>query len=248
MKKILFLDESGDHNLAITDPQHPIFVLGGVVASESYALGEMTDRLNNFKQELFGTTKITLHTADFTRQKNGFERMKEREFCEKFYDKLNKLIAELDIVILACAIKKEHHLAKYGIDALDPYHLSLRVLVERFCFELKEESSSGSGKIIAEGREAILDRKLDLAWLELKISGTNFIQAIDINKKIDNLIIKKKNDGLAGLEIADAIVTPIARNLLGRKSRINIDVIKQKMRKDEFGEVSGYGLVILPKK
>ncbi len=49
MKKILFLDESGDHNLAITDPQHPIFVLGGVVVNESYALGEMTDRLNNFK-------------------------------------------------------------------------------------------------------------------------------------------------------------------------------------------------------
>lgn len=35
---------------------------------------------------------------------------------------------------------------------------------------------------------------------------------------------------------------------VGRKSRINIDIIKQKMRKDSFGEVAGYGLVILPKK
>ena len=72
-------------------------------------------------------------------------------------------------------------------------------------------------------------------------------QAI-INEKIDNLIIKKKNDGLAGLEIADAVVTPIARRLLNRKSRIDIDVIKQKMRKDRSGEVLGYGLVILQKK
>lgn len=74
------------------------------------------------------------------------------------------------------------------------------------------------------------------------------MQAVDINEKIDSLVIKKKNDGLAGLEIADAIVTPIARRILGRKSRIDVDVIKQKMRKDGFGDVAGYGLVILPKK
>jgi hypothetical protein len=38
--KMLFLDESGDHNLAIIDPQYPVFVLGGVVLEKSYAEGE----------------------------------------------------------------------------------------------------------------------------------------------------------------------------------------------------------------
>jgi len=113
MNKILFLDESGDHNLGVIDQQHPIFVLGGVVVDRDYALGEMTHKLNNFKEDLFGTTKITLHTADFTRQKNGFERMKEKEFCEKFYQKLNQLISELEITILACAVKKEQHMIKH---------------------------------------------------------------------------------------------------------------------------------------
>lgn len=78
MKKILFLDESGDHNLTAVDSQHPIFVLGGIIVNEEYAFGEMTGKLNKFKEEVFGTKNITLHTADFTRQKNGFERMKER--------------------------------------------------------------------------------------------------------------------------------------------------------------------------
>ena len=113
-------------------------VLGGVVVDKKYAEGEMTNCLNSFKKNLFGTDKITLHTADFSRQKNGFERMKEREFCEKFYRELNQLISDLDITILACAIKKEQHMARYGLDAIDPYHLSLRILVERFCFELNE--------------------------------------------------------------------------------------------------------------
>jgi hypothetical protein len=31
MAKILFLDESGDHNLAIIDPQYPLFVVEGVL-------------------------------------------------------------------------------------------------------------------------------------------------------------------------------------------------------------------------
>jgi hypothetical protein len=107
MTKILFLDESGDHNLTAIDPQHPIFVLGGIIVDENYAFGKMTQKINKFKEEIFGTTNITLHTADFTRQKSGFERMKDRNFCEIFYTKLNQLISELDIKIISCAIKKE---------------------------------------------------------------------------------------------------------------------------------------------
>ena len=94
MTKILFLDESGDHNLIAIDPQNPIFVLGGIIVDEEYALGEMTKKVDKFKEEIFGTKNITLHTADFTRQKNDFERMKEKEFCEKFYLKLNNLNLE----------------------------------------------------------------------------------------------------------------------------------------------------------
>jgi hypothetical protein len=30
--KVMFLDESGDHNLTVIDPQYPIFVLGGIIA------------------------------------------------------------------------------------------------------------------------------------------------------------------------------------------------------------------------
>ena len=44
MTKILFLDEFGDHNLTAIDPQHPIFVLGGIIVDEKYALGEMTEK------------------------------------------------------------------------------------------------------------------------------------------------------------------------------------------------------------
>ena len=34
--KTLFLDESGSHNLAVIDPQYPLFVLGGVILEQTY--------------------------------------------------------------------------------------------------------------------------------------------------------------------------------------------------------------------
>ena len=41
--KVLFLDESGDHNLSVIDPSYPIFVLGGVIVDQDYA--DLTEAL-----------------------------------------------------------------------------------------------------------------------------------------------------------------------------------------------------------
>lgn len=109
------------------------------------------------------------------------------------------------------------------------------------------DTEERKGKIIAESRDPTLDRLLDLAWLDIKISGTKFLQAVTINERVDSLILKGKNDKIAGLEIADAIVTPIARAVLRRQSRIDINIIKDKMRNNHMGEITGYGLVVLPK-
>ena len=78
--KVLFLDESGDHNLTVIDPLYPLFVLGGVVMDFDYAQGLATEMVNAFKRDLFGTEAIHLHTADITRNRNGFERLKEPAF------------------------------------------------------------------------------------------------------------------------------------------------------------------------
>ena len=32
--RVLFLDESGDHNLSAIDPRYPIFVLGGIIVDK----------------------------------------------------------------------------------------------------------------------------------------------------------------------------------------------------------------------
>ena len=84
--KFLFLDESGDHNLIKIDMQYPIFVLGGIIVDDAY-VPILNEKVDSFKLKVFGTKDIILHTADITRNKNGFERLKEKEFRENFYTK-----------------------------------------------------------------------------------------------------------------------------------------------------------------
>jgi len=243
--KVLYLDESGDHSLEAIDPQYPMFVLAGVIMERDYAQVELACRLKEFKMRLFGRPDIILHTADITRNRNGFEQMKGQAFREEFYGQLNNLVASLDFKVVACAIHKEAHLARYGVAALDPYMLSLDVLVERFCFEIG--NVAGGGIIVAERRNPTLDHQLELAFLNLKIQGTRFLQAAQIERKLVGLNMRAKSENIAGLQLADLVASPIGRHVLGKADHKDYRIIETKFRKDSRGRHDGYGLVILPK-
>lgn len=243
--KVLFLDESGDHNLSVIDPEYPVFVLGGVILDKKYAEGELTDALNEFKEEVFGSTEVVLHTADITRNRNGFERMQDTGFRNRFYQRLNDLMRNLTYSVVACVVRKEEHLARYGLAALDPYLLSLDVLVERFYFDIS--AGGNRGVIVAERREPTLDRGLELAWLNLKIRGTRYLRAKVIEDRIMALNLRAKRDNIAGLQLADLVVSPIGRHILGKPDREDWRVISEKLRRSPQGRVEDYGLVVLPK-
>src|SRR5262249_7105748 len=158
---------------------------------------------------------------------------------------LNNLIQSIKFTVIACVIRKDVHLSRYGLAALDPYFLSLDILVERFCMEVG--NVSGGGIIIAERRDPTLDHELDLAWLNLKIQGTRYIKAQQIEKRIISLNLRAKSENIAGLQLADLVVTPIGRYVLGKPIKEDFRIIKNKFRCNKSGEIAGYGLIILPK-
>ena len=250
MAKILFLDESGDHSLSIIDPQFSVFVLCGVIMEEEYHQHAAAERLDAFKMRLFGKREIVLHTADFTRNKSGFEAMSNHEFRRDFFSALQDLIRGLEFKIVACVIKKQDHLQKYGLNALDPYLLSLSVLVERFIFEC----GSAGGTIVAEARNPTLNSALELAFLDLKIRGTAFISAAKVQSRIHNLAIRQKRDNIAGLQVADVVATPIGRYAMEKTTYPHycdqgdfFSILKPKFRQSWDGRINGIELVTLPK-
>lgn len=154
-------------------------------------------------------------------------------------------MAKLEYQVVACAIHKDAHLQRYGLAALDPYMLSLDILVERFCLDLGP--NPGSGVIVAEMRGSTLDRGIDLAWLNLKIQGTRFMQATDIERRVRGLHLRSKSENIAGLQLADLVVSPIGRHVLGKPAKPDWSVVERKLRRSSSGRTDGYGLVVLPK-
>lgn len=241
--KMMFLDESGDHSLTAIDPEYPVFVLGGIIVDAEYAQGELSDYVRQFKINHFGHDNIILHTADIARNRNGFEALADGQTRKSFVLALNTLMHDLRFTVVACVIKKDLHLSKYGIGAVDPYLLSLNILVERFCFEIGNVESGG--RIIAERRNPTLDRQLELAWSGLRVAGTRYVRAVDINKRVSGLTLLSKKDNHAGLQLADLVVSPIGRHVAGKQGREDWNVIEQKFRRRDDSYM-GAGLICLP--
>ena len=247
--KVLYVDESGDHNFVDIDDDYSVFVLGGVIIDDEYAKGPLTNELNEFKYQMFGRTNIVLHTADIVRNRKGFEQMTNGDFREEFYSKLNDLMRRADYRVLAVTIEKKSYLDSHGVAALDPYMLGMFVLVEQFCKDVgKVENEKQAGMIVAETRGPVLDKNLSLAWENIKTNGTRLAQAKEINNRITELRLRSKSDNLAGLQLADLVVSPIGRHVLGKVDKEDWRIVEAKFRRGDDGKTEGFGLISLPKK
>ncbi len=245
---MFFLDESGDHSLSKIDPQYPVFVLGGCIVDSDYHGDQMTHELQRYKRDLFGRDDFIIHTADIARRRGVFRALTNRDLRERFYEKTNQLMTNLDYMVVACGVKKDEHLRRYRLAAMDPYMLSLKILVERFVYEVGSRGRGGKGIVVAESRDETLDNQLRLSWIDLRTSGTEYLSASEIRKHMADLQIREKSQNIAGLQVADLIVSPIGRHIVGKKSKADWEVIKQKFRKGPRGNYMGFGLVVLPQK
>lgn len=234
--KLLFLDESGDHNLLKIDPQYPVFVLSGVVFDASYHTSVLEPALAEFKQHWFGTTEIHLHTADITRHRNGFEKLEDTAFRKQFYTALACFIEKIEFQIIAVAIDKYGYQRTAVSFPNDAYSLAMESITESFC---KTIHYPRGGLIIAEKRSKKLDTQLYATWERVIARGAGTISGYSINQTVMGMLLRSKGDNYAGLQIADLVATPIGRYISGKSSQADWHAIAQK--------ISQSGLTILPK-
>ena len=98
----------------------------------------------------------------------------------------------------------------------DPYELCLGVLVERFCFTIARDEPPGA--IVVERRGRQLDRELVVAWQSLRLNGTRYVSPETITRRIASLETRGKCAEDAGLQLADLVVSPIARAVIGHRA------------------------------
>ena len=105
--KILFLDESGDHNL---DPQkvdasYPVFVLAGCIFNDAYYADKVIPSFLKLKEDFFGSADIIFHTAEMIRptksKEKRFLKLIDKDFRMAFYTALNTLLSDTDFLLTA---------------------------------------------------------------------------------------------------------------------------------------------------
>jgi len=72
------------------------------------------------------------------------------------------------------------------------------------------------------------------------------LQAKHIGDRIVGLNLRPKSDNIAGLQLADLVVSPIGRHVMGKLDKEDWTIVHEKMRRSQGGRVEGHGLVVLP--
>jgi hypothetical protein len=244
----MYLDESGDHRLKKINPVYPVFVLGGVIVDRAYERDVIEPRVREFKRRSWGSEDVILHTVDIRNNAGDFAFLTDPARRAEFFTELNAMLAELDYKVVSVVIKKDAHVAQYGENAADPYTYALEMLIERFCWELGNDLDSGF--ICAEKRNPTLDRELMEGWEKLRTNGTGtgYAPSKRIEERIVGLDLRDKKPNLAGMQLADLVITPIGRHVLGtpeKPDQVQWSVVEGKLRRSG-GTYVGQGLVIRP--
>lgn len=93
MDYLLFLDESGDHDLSFVDKNFPLFLLCGCVIDQN-SLDTLEKRIATFKGKYFGTTEVILHSRDIRKCQGAFQILFDLQLKEQFYKELNMILGE----------------------------------------------------------------------------------------------------------------------------------------------------------
>ena len=74
MSYVLFLDESGDHQLKTINKNFPVFCLAGCVFESEYYKTIVRPRVEEFKMSIWGHTDVILHSREIRKQEGDLPR------------------------------------------------------------------------------------------------------------------------------------------------------------------------------
>lgn len=241
-----FLDEAGDHGLSFVDPNFPLFLLAGSLFEEAESK-RLEKEINNFKKEFLGTTEVILHSRDIRKCEGAFQILFDLKIKERFYNKLNNIIAKADFSIIGAGVSKEEHIKKYGKGARDPYAISLGFVMERLIFCLDTKSPLATVDIKIEKRGKREDKQLLDQYNSILDRGTYYVDSQRLRNKINSFESFFKRDNITGLQIADLCAYPLARHILNPKEPyVSFQIIEKKLYCNRDGKYEGYGLKIFP--
>ena len=147
----------------------------------------------------------------------------------------------LECSVVSAVVQKDRLRGRF-YRRLDLYSLSFEFLLEVFHDEVHRVR--GCGGIVAEQRVPEFDKRLKDNWDWHLKRGAGEISGRQIRQRIGGLDLRSKAENIAGLQIADLVVTPIRRHIAGKPDREDFEIVWSKMLNGGSG--GPRGLIVLP--
>jgi hypothetical protein len=241
---IIYVDESGDHNLERTNPAFPVFALTFCIFRKDDYVAAITPAIQRLKFKYFGHNEIVLHEREIRKQEPPFTFLKSEIKRQLFMEDLNAIVEAAPMTIIASVIDKESLRRQYEHPS-NPYEIALLFCIERSFGFLKDLGQRERvTHVIVEKRGRQEDAALELQFLRV-LGGHNRWGPMN---GFDIVFVDKKANS-SGLQLADLTARPIGLKVLRpRQQNRAFDVIETKFRRSPDGKTHGWGFKVFPRK
>ena len=234
---IVYVDESGDHNLSAINKFYPIFCLSFCIIHKKDYVTDIVPSFQNFKFKYFGHDLIVLHENEIRKEKNEFTVLRsDAELRVNFYQDLNSLMSSANMHIIASVIDKTKLKKRYAYPD-NPYELSLLFCMERLLEHLFSKGQKNKTvHVVFESRGKQEDKGLELAF-ERITSNRGAIGYPNHNFQYCKFvpIFKTKGVNSTGLQLADLTARPIGLSYLKpRQTNRAYEILKERLTLKHF--------------
>jgi hypothetical protein len=239
---LVFVDESGDHELTKINPEYPVFVLLFCVIRKDDYTDRVCRELQRFKFEFWGHDEIVLHEHEIRKPRGPFLFLLQRPLRERFVAALTAQMEALPATVVAVVIDKPAFVAKYH-DPVGPYDYAIETGLERVFRHLESlGQAERMTPVVVECRGRKEDGELELAFHRVR-DGKNVL-----NRQLPfQLVMVPKAANSPGLQLADLMARPIGlKHIRPDQPNRAYDIIERMLRRSPAGKIEGWGLKRLP--
>lgn len=239
---IVFVDESGDHELRAIDQDYPVFVLLFAIFSKENYRTRICPDFQKLKFDFWGYEEIILHEHEIRKPRGPFAILQNKATREHFHKRLQELMVQLPVLLVAVVIDKTRYKDQYS-DPASPYDYAMEVGLERV---FKQLESLGQGErlthVIVEARGRREDNELELAFRRIADGQNYHRHALPLEMK---LVPKASNS--VGLQLTDLMARPIGiHHIRPEQANRAYEIIQTKFRRGPSGQINGWGIKVIP--
>ena len=213
---IVYVDESGDHDLSQAESPYPIFCLTFCVFKVTDYVTNVVPKFQKLKFKYFGDDTIILHERDIRRSIEAFASLRRnKEIRKAFLDELTETVSVTPMDIIATVIDKTK-LKKSYTNPYNPYEIALHLFMERLLlFLIKEQQDEKSISIVFERRGMNEDKDLEVVFRRICANENNWgYKRHDFSKVNFHCKFVAKAANSTGLQLADLTARPIGMSVL----------------------------------